>query len=130
MKVLYVLERYPELSQTFVVKEIEALIAAGVDVSVAAIAPGLGGDAPAPALWTTQFGARERLIEAGKAAASAPGAVGRQLTREASWPPPGGSRRLRGLLRLAPFVRPPSRAITSTLTSQRRQPTSLDCSPR
>jgi glycosyltransferase involved in cell wall biosynthesis len=103
MRVLYVLERYPELSQTFIAKEIEALIVAGVDVSVAAIVPGLGGDAPAPAIWTSEFGPRERLIEACKAATSAPAAVARQITREASWPPPGGSRRLRGLLRLAPL---------------------------
>src|SRR5262249_9205016 len=37
---LYILRTFPELSETFVLREIQALRAAGVPVSVLAIAPG------------------------------------------------------------------------------------------
>jgi glycosyltransferase involved in cell wall biosynthesis len=105
MRVLYVLERYPELSQTFVAQEIIGLQELGIAVDVVALEPGHGGDQPAPAIWLSQIGPSERLTGAARQAAIAPAATARQLMLERSWPPPAGTKRVRGLARLAPALR-------------------------
>lgn len=101
--VLYVLERYPELSQTFVAREIEGLQGAGVRVEVAALERGTGGSLPTGVSWPSDAGTADRIASALRMGFSAPAACRRQLTSEANWPPPHGSRRTRGLLRIAPW---------------------------
>ena len=64
-RIVYVLQRFPELTETFVFREIRALLARGVPVTVLAVAPGKGEalpgldvrhlpppiDLPAPSVW-------------------------------------------------------------------------------
>jgi colanic acid/amylovoran biosynthesis glycosyltransferase len=100
--VLYVLDRYPELSQTFVEGEIVELCASGLPVEVIALAPGRAtGGRPAA---TADYPAApvERLFASAVLAARHPIACARMLASERFWPPDGGRRR--GLARLAPWV--------------------------
>jgi glycosyltransferase involved in cell wall biosynthesis len=102
--VLYVLERYPELSQTFVAGEIDELRSRGVAVEVLALAPGTPqpGDGAAPAAYPADRGPAGRLAALGALAWRRPRACARLVTREPFWPPDG--RRARALARIAPFV--------------------------
>lgn len=104
MRLLYVLERYPELSQTFVEQEIAALADLGMQITVAAISPGTGAEASVAVSYMEGCGAMRRVAASVAVVASNPAAVLTQLTREPAWPPPGGSHRFRGLLRLAPLA--------------------------
>lgn len=107
-RVLYVLERYPELSQTFVHGEIAALRAIGWQVDVVALQPGSSGGAEQPAarpVYAGDAGAGERLAALARLGTSRPRALGRYLARERAWPP-GGRARLRGAARIAPWVAP------------------------
>ncbi len=110
MRLLYVLERYPELSQTFVEQEIAALTELGMQITVAAISPGTGADATVAVSYMERSGLLRRVTASAALAASSPAAVLTQLTREQAWPPPGGVHRIRGLLRLAPFAALAARA--------------------
>lgn len=102
-RVLYVLERYPELSQTFVAREIEAVQRAGVAVEVVALTRGAGDSMPAPATWASETGFAARLSATATMASRSPSATAHQLIAERSWPPPDATRRIRGLTRLAPL---------------------------
>jgi len=106
-RVLYVLERHPELSQTFVHGEIAALRKMGWPVDVVALQPGSsGGDEP-PARRPVYAGdarAGARLAALVRLGASRPRALARYAARERAWPP-GGRARLRGVARIAPWVR-------------------------
>jgi glycosyltransferase involved in cell wall biosynthesis len=102
-KVLYVLERWPELSQTFVAEEIRALLELECEVEVACIARGSGADPGIPSQSFADTPPGKRVAAALGQAASAPIATFRQIITERSWPPPRGSQRLKGLARLAPF---------------------------
>ena len=104
MKVLYVLERYPELSQTFVAQELIGLQELGIEVEVVALQRGFGGAEPAPAIWLSEIGPAERLLKATKQVFTAPAATAKQLMGEQSWPPPAATNRLRGLARLSPAL--------------------------
>lgn len=104
--VLYVLERYPELSQTFVQGEMAALAAMGWPVEAVALAPGTtpGADPPVGRpLYAGDVGAAKRAAAALRLLCSSPRAVGRFLVRERAWPP-GGRGRLRGAARIAPWA--------------------------
>ncbi|MEA2374434.1 MAG: hypothetical protein QOD53_897, partial [Thermoleophilaceae bacterium] len=95
--VAFVLERYPELSQTFVDGEIRGLVAAGQPVRVLALAPGARGAEPPPVHfdYPARHGRPRRLAAAARVAIAEPRAAGRMLARERFWPPAGG--RARGL---------------------------------
>jgi colanic acid/amylovoran biosynthesis glycosyltransferase len=99
-RVAYVLERYPELSQTFVEDELRELRRLGVDADVLAL--GLG---PAAALAEPRFAPAypprglARVAALARLAAARPGAAREFLARRGPWPPDG--RRLRGLARVA-----------------------------
>ena len=110
MRLLYVLERYPELSQTFVEQEIQALSDLGARIAVAAIKPGTGAEASVDVSYLESTGLLRRAGAAAGLVASQPRAVASQLLRERAWPPPGGSHRLKGLLRLAPLTAAARRA--------------------
>lgn len=103
MRILYVLERYPELSQTFVSAEIRGLLELGAKVEVLALRRGDRGESPAAASWAEDASASRRIRSSLVAMIRAPGAVLGQLAREPNWPPPRGSRRLRGLARISPW---------------------------
>lgn len=116
--IAYVLERYPELSQTFVDGEIRELVAAGRRVRVLAIAPGASGaeDAAVDVDYPPAHGPRDRLAAAAQAAVRAPGPAAHALAREPFWPPPDGVAgahdvvrriappRARGFARIAPWA--------------------------
>jgi len=107
--ILYVLERYPELSQTFVEGEIRALRDSGTRVEVAAIRPGFtpaGSEPPAAAHvnYPRDNGIARRAIAAAGTTTASPREVGAYLAGEHAWPPPNGRGRLRGLARSAPWV--------------------------
>lgn len=105
-RVLYVLERHPELSQTFVHGELAALRAMGWQVDVVALQPGVsGGVEPAAArpVYAADADARERLTALARLGGSRPRSLARYLVRERAWPPGGGAR-LRGAARIAPWV--------------------------
>jgi len=104
VRLLYVLERYPELSQTFVEQELQALAELGAQITVAAIKPGSGAEASVEVTYMEHCGHLKRTGAAAAMALSSPAAFVDQLVRERAWPPPGGSHRLRGVLRLAPLV--------------------------
>ncbi len=110
MKLLYVLERWPELSQTFVAEEISALVEMGSEVEVVCVE---GGDGPESVVHSKQFSdaaPAERLKAASIQISTAPKATLQQLFTERAWPPPGGQKRMRGMLRLAPFREAAKRA--------------------
>jgi glycosyltransferase involved in cell wall biosynthesis len=106
--VLYVLDRYPELSQTFVEGELRELVAAGLPVEVVALERGdlgrgqLAGGSNPVAAADYRAAPVERLFAAAALALRQPVACARMLARERFWPPDG--RRLRGLARIAPWV--------------------------
>lgn len=105
-RVLYVLERYPELSQTFVQGEMAALAAMGWPVEAVALAAGTtrGADPPVGRpLYAGDAGARRRALAVLRLLGSSPRALGRFLARERAWPP-GGRGRLRGAARIAPWA--------------------------
>jgi len=105
--ILSVLARYPQISETFVEGELRELVARGVPVEVVALGAGTPDPGRPPVARYYHPGrhaARERLMATVRVAATSPHAVSRYLLREASWPPPRGRRRLRGLARIAPWV--------------------------
>jgi glycosyltransferase involved in cell wall biosynthesis len=104
MRLLYVLERYPELSQTFVAQEILGLQELGCEVRVVTLSSGVPGAAPAPSRRAEQAGPVERLASLLSQGMRAPIATLRQMAVEPNWPPPAGAARLRGALRIAPFI--------------------------
>jgi glycosyltransferase involved in cell wall biosynthesis len=104
MRILYVTERFPELSQTFVAREIEALIALGHEVRVVTLARGEAGDSPVSAVSAAEIPAFSRITMAAQQLVSSPVPSLRQIFREPNWPPPSGKHRLRGFLRLAAFL--------------------------
>jgi glycosyltransferase involved in cell wall biosynthesis len=102
LTVTYVLERYPELSQTFVEAELRELRRTGVELEVLALAPGADAE-----LADARFRARHPAAPARRLPALAGVALGRpreslRFVREPGpWPSDG--RRLRGLARVAPW---------------------------
>lgn len=104
MKILYVLERYPELSQTFVSAEIRGLIELGCEVEVVALSSGQGGEAPVEAVYASGASPTKRIGSAILTALLRPSAAWRQLIDERSWPPPAATGKLRGFARIAPWV--------------------------
>jgi len=104
MRLLYVLERYPELSQTFVAQEILGLQELGCEVRVVTLSSGVPGAAPAPSRTAKQAGTVERLAALLSQGMRAPMATLRQMAVEPNWPPPTGAARVRGALRIAPFI--------------------------
>ncbi|MCX6390492.1 MAG: glycosyltransferase family 4 protein [Solirubrobacterales bacterium] len=104
MRLLYVLERYPELSQTFVSSEIRGLIELGCEVKVVALAPGRGGERPAPVTYASDASKFARISSSLKLVATRPIPSIRQLAAESSWPPQDGRQKLRGMLRIAPWT--------------------------
>ena len=104
MKLLYIVERYPELSQTFVAAEIRGLLELGVEVEVAALQQGVGGEAPASSSYPDDLSSVSRISAAAWATLRSPAAISRQLTRERNWPPPNATAKLRGLTRIAPWI--------------------------
>jgi colanic acid/amylovoran biosynthesis glycosyltransferase len=103
MRLAYVLERYPELSQTFVEDELRELRRAGDEVAVLALAPGDDARLAEPTLtpWYPRGPAARLAAFARHPAApfvrAAPG-----------WPSDG--RRLRGIARIAPWIEQAHRA--------------------
>ena len=81
--VLYVLERYPELSQTFVAGEIGELASSGVAVEVLALAPGTHqpDDGAVPAVYPADRGPAGRLAALGVLAGRHPRACARLVMR-------------------------------------------------
>ncbi len=101
MRLAYVLERYPELSQTFVEAELRELARVGDEVDVLALQPGDGAE-----LADARFEPRHpprgaaRLAALARAVTRRPGASAAFLAGRATrWPPDGS--RLRGLARVA-----------------------------
>jgi glycosyltransferase involved in cell wall biosynthesis len=100
MRVAYVLDRYPELSQTFVEAELRELRRVGLDLDVLAMEPGAGAElaeagfeATHPPRGTARASA---LVATGT---RAPLVAARFLSAHGFWPPDG--RRLRGLARVS-----------------------------
>ncbi|MCX6393400.1 MAG: glycosyltransferase [Solirubrobacterales bacterium] len=104
MRLLYVLERYPELSQTFVAQEILGLQELECEVRVVTLSSGVPGAAPAPSRTVEQAGTVERLAALLSQGMRRPLATLEQMAAEPNWPPPNGSARVRGALRIAPFI--------------------------
>jgi glycosyltransferase involved in cell wall biosynthesis len=103
MRLAYVLERYPELSQTFVEDELRELARAGDGVEVLALQPGSHpelSEARFQAAYPPLGGARVAAL-AGLAARN-PGGVAGFLARPQPWPSDG--RRARGIARVAGWV--------------------------
>lgn len=104
MRLAYVLERYPELTQTFVEAELRELARAGDEVDVLALQPGDGAGLAEPA-FEAAYPARgaARAVALARAAAASPRAAAAFLRGAGpialDWPPDG--RRLRGLARVA-----------------------------
>jgi colanic acid/amylovoran biosynthesis glycosyltransferase len=102
-RVAYVLERYPELSQTFVEDELRALVEAGSEPVVLALQPG-----EFPGLTERRFEPVYPPRPAGRIGPllrtliRRPGVALRFLNSSDRWPPDG--RRVRGLARVAPWV--------------------------
>ena len=103
MRLAYVLERYPELSQTFVEDELRELERAGDGVEVLALEPG-----SRPELSDAHFKpaypprGTERLAALAELAARSPARVGGYLAHPQPWPSDG--RRARGIARVAAWV--------------------------
>ncbi|MEI7559140.1 MAG: glycosyltransferase [Actinomycetes bacterium] len=104
MKLLYVLERYPELSQTFVAQEILGLIELGCEVRVVALEHGVDGLQPAQSKTASDLTGSEKVAALIGELGSAPAKVLSQLAGDPNWPPPSGTRRFRGALRIAAFT--------------------------
>jgi colanic acid/amylovoran biosynthesis glycosyltransferase len=109
-RVAYVLERYPELSQTFVEDELGALAHAGAEPVVLALQPGAF-----PRLTEARFRASypappaRRLGALAALVARRPGVTIEFLRHRGRWPRDG--RRLRGLARVAAWVRAARTAV-------------------
>ena len=102
MRLAYVLERYPELTQTFVEAELTELARAGDEVDVLALQPGDGADladAASDPAYPPRGAARAGALT--RAAAGSPRAARAFLRGKIApaWPP--DRRRLRGLARVA-----------------------------
>jgi colanic acid/amylovoran biosynthesis glycosyltransferase len=97
MRLAYVLERYPELSQTFVEDELRELRRTGDQVEVLALQPGGGADLADP-----QFEAAYPPRTAARLAALARHPATLPLLSSSAWPSDG--RRLRGAARIAPWL--------------------------
>jgi colanic acid/amylovoran biosynthesis glycosyltransferase len=100
VRLAYVLERYPELTQTFVEAELRELARMGERPEVLAFQPGDGAELAEPRFEPVHppRGAA-RVASLAGAAARSPAKSARFLTRPGPWPPDG--RRLRGLARVA-----------------------------
>jgi colanic acid/amylovoran biosynthesis glycosyltransferase len=124
VRLAYVLERYPELTQTFVEAELRELARGGDELEVLALEPG-GGAALAEAGFDPAYPPRgaARMAALGRAVAAHPreaaafvrgtGAAPRSSAAVAAsvatrWPP--GGRRARGLARVAAWLAPAARA--------------------
>ncbi|MFL5885988.1 MAG: glycosyltransferase family 4 protein [Thermoleophilaceae bacterium] len=95
-RIAYVLERYPELSQTFVEDELRELARIGDEPHVLALAPGAGAALAEPhfaPLYPPRGG--RRLAPAMRLALARPN----ELARRGAWP--SDRRHLRGLARIA-----------------------------
>jgi glycosyltransferase involved in cell wall biosynthesis len=97
-RVAYILEQYPELSQTFVETELREVRRQGDDPTVLALRPGPHGDLADPAFdpHHPPRGAR-RITAFARTATTHPRAL-----RNGPWPPDG--RRARGIARIAPWL--------------------------
>ena len=103
MRLAYVLERYPELSQTFVEDELRELRRQGDDIEVLALAPGEHAELSEPAFEPRYPpSAVSRLAALANVTARQPGLVAAWSRRAQPWPSDG--RRLRGLARIAPWM--------------------------
>ena len=103
MRLAYVLERYPELSQTFVEDELRELVRAGDGVEVLALEPGSRtelSDARFQPAYPRRGAAR--LAALAELAARSPGGAAGFLVRPQPWPSDG--RRARGIARVAGWV--------------------------
>ena len=113
MRLAYVLERYPELTQTFVEAELGELARTGHEPEVLALAPGAGADL-AEAAFEPAYpppGAARLAALAGALARSpreAAAFLGGALAPAGRWPP--DHRRLRGLARIAAWRAAAARA--------------------
>lgn len=111
MRLAYVLERYPELSQTFVEAELRELARAGDEVEVLALQAGDGAELAEPRSEPV-YPARglARLVAFGTTLSTGPGGSTSFLRGRvaADWPPDG--RRLRGLARVASWRAAAARA--------------------
>lgn len=105
---LYVLERYPELSQTFVEGEIRELLAAGQTVEVVALAPGRAHGYEPAVRAAYPAPPHVRVAAAARVTARRPATMARIARGERFWPP--GSSTLKGLARIAPWVERARRA--------------------
>ncbi|MEI7889283.1 MAG: glycosyltransferase, partial [Actinomycetes bacterium] len=92
-------------SQTFVAQEILGLQELGCEVRVASLSQGAAAPAPAQARMADQTSGPRRLAALLSQGLAAPRATWRQVTSEPNWPPPGGTARIRGGLRIAPFIK-------------------------
>ena len=113
MRLAYVLDRYPELTQTFVEAELRELARAGDEVEVLALEPGAGAELadaafeaahPPPGAARVAAVARLAARKPREAAAFARGAH----PVASRWPPDG--RRARGLARVAGWLPAAARA--------------------
>jgi glycosyltransferase involved in cell wall biosynthesis len=103
LRVGYVLERYPELSQTFVEDELRALARQGTVPEVMALKRGAHAELTAAGFHARYPpGKAARLAALSELAARKPWRVANHLRSPGRWPSDG--RRLRGLGRLAPWV--------------------------
>ncbi|HEX8067342.1 MAG TPA: glycosyltransferase family 4 protein [Thermoleophilaceae bacterium] len=104
MNLAYVLDRYPELTQTFVEAELRELRRTGDRPAVLAMSPGEGADLSEPR-FEPVYPPRgpARLAAAAAAAARHPRTAAAFVARPGPWPPDG--RRLRGLARVSGWVR-------------------------
>jgi colanic acid/amylovoran biosynthesis glycosyltransferase len=103
MRLAYVLERYPELSQTFVEDELRELKRRGEEIEVLALAPGEHAELSEPAFEPSYPpSAVSRLAALARLTAGQPGFVAAWSRSGQPWP--SDNRRLRGLARIAPWV--------------------------
>ena len=102
MRLAYVLERYPELTQTFVEAELRELRRTGDELEVLAIQPGDGTDL-AEAAFEAAYPVRGagRLAALGGAVAGTPRAASAFVRGGVAPDWPSDGRRLRGLARIA-----------------------------
>ncbi len=109
MRLAYVLERYPELSQTFVEDELRELKRQGDEIEVMALQPGEHAELTEPAFEArSPQSAVRRLAALTAFSARHAGFVAAYAREPHPWPSDG--RALRGLARLAPWVAPAVRA--------------------
>jgi colanic acid/amylovoran biosynthesis glycosyltransferase len=103
MRLTYVLERYPELSQTFVEDELRELKRQGDEIEVLALAPGEHAELSEPAFEPSYPSSLvPRLAALAKLSARHPRFVAAWSRGAQSWPSDG--RHIRGLARVAPWI--------------------------